>query len=259
MTLEDCTRHSPYSDPGRHAALLGALPDDLASVCAASRNVIAHYRAELPDLPASRHFEVDSRWLEAILEVDQRRHGAGLDQPRAVGDRVAGCCRDHALFVVGALRQRAVPARSQVGFAHCLTPGFAHDHVVEFWARGRWRRANPELSPAPGAPFAASFAVPSAPFDVLDLPTGAGAPFETAAQAWRGWRDGEVDQLARLLVLADGGDGATGRRRWTWWGGTAGMRGCTRGSGCSRGPRSGVLPGWWIWWVGPGRSREVVS
>ena len=288
VTLEDCTRQSPYSDPGRHAALLAALPGDLPSLCAASRNVIAHYRAELVDLPPQRHFEVDSRWLEIVLEVDQRRHGAPLVQPRAVGERVAGCCRDHALFVVGALRQREVPARSRVGFAHCFTPGFAHDHVVvEYWAQGRWRRADPELVPAGGAvggpgtpgvsgavggPAAAAVAA----FDPHDIPTGvptgAAAPFETAAQAWLGWRagerdasrygvvpsspwcgaafvrdevlyevahrcgdelllwdgwgaleepgvlqDGEVDELARLLVLADGGDAAAEADLVSWY------------------------------------------
>nr|WP_276612346.1 transglutaminase domain-containing protein [Kineococcus vitellinus] len=175
-----------------------------------------------------------------------------MERPRVLGDRVAGCCRDHALLVVGALRQRGVPARSRVGFAHCFTPGWAHDHVVvERWERGRWRRADPELTASAGS------------FDVLDLPVGDGAPFETAAQAWLGWRAGErdasrygvapgapwcgpgfvrdevlhelahrhgdelllwdgwgavedpgslaleeVDELARLLVLADGGDEA---------------------------------------------------
>ncbi len=296
MTLEDFTRQSPYSDPGRHAALLGALPAGLASVCAASRNVIAHYRAELSDLSASRWDEVDSRWLEVVLEVDQRRHGTGLQQPRAPGERVAGCCRDHALLVVAALRQRGVPARSRVGFAHYFTAGFAHDHVVvEFWWQGRWRRADPELGTGRGA-VEGSAAASVATFDVHDIPTGAAtdgasgavlgaptsaatsgvigapAPFETAAQAWLGWRsgqrdasrygvvpgspwcgagfvrdevlyevahrfgdelllwdgwgaledpaalrEGEVDELARLLLLADGGDAAAEADLAAWY------------------------------------------
>ena len=77
-----------------------------AGVCAAARNVITHYRAGLIDLPAQRWGKVDSRWLQTILQVDQQRHGAPLVQPRAVGQRVAGCCRDHV--------------------------------VAEFWACGRW-------------------------------------------------------------------------------------------------------------------------
>ena len=177
--LDTFVAQSPYSTPGRHADRLAAVPDDLASLCAASRNVIAHYRAELPDLPAERHGEIDSRWLEVILDLDAQRHPAGLDRPRPPGERVAGCCRDHTLLVVGALRQRGVPARNRVGFAHDFVPGWAADHVVvELWREGRWRRADPERGL-------------DDPFDVHDLPTGRDARFETAAEAWLGWRAGD--------------------------------------------------------------------
>ena len=179
--LSHFIRQSPCSTPGRYAERLAALPDDLSSLCGAARNVIAHYRAELPDLPEQRRSEIDSRWLEVILDLDQQRHPAGLHQPRPVTERVAGCCRDHSLFVVGALRQRGVPARNRIGFAHYLTPGWAGDHViVELWQQGRWRRADPELGPG-------------FTFDVHDIPAGEDAPFETAAEAWLGWRTGRRD------------------------------------------------------------------
>ncbi|SEQ41230.1 transglutaminase domain-containing protein [Microlunatus flavus] len=187
---ETFAEQSRYSAPGRHADRLAALPSDVASLCAASRNVIAHYRAELPDLAEERRHEIDSRWLEVILTVDQQRHPAGLDMPRPSGDRVAGCCRDHSLFVVGALRQRGVPARNRVGFAHYFTPVWASDHVVvELWREGRWQRADPELGRDPR-------------FDVHDLPVGRAAPFETAAEAWLAWRAGDRD-LSTYGVEAD--------------------------------------------------------
>lgn len=179
--LDHFTRQSPYSTPGRHAERLGALPDDLDALCAASRNVIGHYRAELRNLPENRRGEIDSRWLEIILTLDQSRHPAALNEPRPVNERVAGCCRDHSLMVVGALRQRGVPARSRIGFAHYITPGWAVDHVViERWHEGCWRRADPELLPHPD-------------FDVHDMPTGPDAPLETAAEAWLGWRAKDRD------------------------------------------------------------------
>lgn len=181
LTLNDFTRQSSYSTPGRHADRLVELPNDLTSLCAASRNVIGHYRAELPNLPEDRRGEVDSRWLEVILSVDRQRHPAALDQPRPLAERVAGCCRDHALLVVGGLRQRGTPARNRIGFAHYFTPGWSADHViVERWHEGRWRRADPELGPNPA-------------FDVHDIPAGPDAPFETAAEAWLGWRAGDRD------------------------------------------------------------------
>lgn len=190
--LELYLRHSEFSDPGRHRARIAALPGDLAALNAASRNVIGHYRAELEDLPEARWSEVDSRWLETILDVDAGRHEAPLDVPRSLNDRVAGCCRDHSLFVVGALRDRAIPARNRVGFSHYFGPHWAYDHViVEYWSGERWVRTDPELDPANDWPF-----------DPEDMPSGHGAPFETAAEAWLRYAAGETD-LSRYGVYPD--------------------------------------------------------
>jgi hypothetical protein len=174
--------HSPYSDPGQHADLLRALPGTAAALSAAARNVIAHYRAELPDLPEERRHEIDSRWLEVILAIDQERHGTPLTEARPPAERVAGCCRDHTLFVVGGLREHGVPARSRVGFASYFTPGYHHDHViVEYLDQGRWRRIDPELTPG------------RSDFDPEDMAAGPEAPFQTAAEVWQGYRAGELD------------------------------------------------------------------
>ncbi len=180
---ERWVEHTPYSNPGRHRPLLAELDADPSSVCAAARNVVGHYRAELTELPDDRRDEVNSRWLERILDVDQSRHPQPLTVPRPRDDRVAGCCRDHTLFAVGALREHGVPARSRIGFAGYFTPGFHHDHVVvEHWAGGRWVRTDPELPDGDGLGF-----------DARDTPTGPGAPFETAAEVWRAVRAGHVD------------------------------------------------------------------
>lgn len=171
VDLEQFARHSPYSDPGRHAERLGdvTVAVEVDTACAVARNVIGHYRAELPDLPVERRGEIDSRWLETILDVDAARHPASLDEPRPLSERVAGCCRDHTLFVVGALRQLGVPARSRVGFADYLSPGWSYDHVVvQFWADGEWRWVDPEF------------------------PHG-GWRLESAAQAWTAYRAGDRD------------------------------------------------------------------
>jgi len=174
--------HTPYSDPGSYADLLQALPTELEALCATSRNVITHYRADYPDLPPDRHGEIDSRWLRTILELDQDRNPFPLAEPRPMKARVAGCCRDHSLFLVGALREQHVPARTRVGFADYFSPGYHHDHVVvEFWNGDRWVRTDPELS------------VASRDFDVRDMPVGPGAPFETAAEVWSRYRAGEID------------------------------------------------------------------
>lgn len=190
--LEVYARHSEFSDPGHHRARLATLPNDVAALNAASRNVIGHYRAELKGLPETRWSEIDSRWLESILDVDAMRCDLPLDVPRRFNDRVAGCCRDHSLFVIGALRDRGVPARSRVGFAHYFDPDWAHDHViVEHWNGQRWMRTDPELDPAADWPF-----------DPLDMPSGDRAPFETAAEAWLRYVAGKTD-LTRYGVVPD--------------------------------------------------------
>lgn len=170
-----------YSDPGRHAPLLHAVPPDLATVAAATRNVLVHYRACPEPLPPETAPEVNSRWLEVILDHDQTRHPVPLMEPRPVSTRVQACCRDFTLLAVAILRAHGIPARSRVGFAGYFVPGWHHDHVVpEVWQDGRWRRFEPEVE-APTELLA----------DPLDLPPGSG--FRTAAQVWRGWRAGQLD------------------------------------------------------------------
>lgn len=176
-------RHSAYSDPGAHAALVEVLAVDVEGLCATSRNLVGHYRAELHDLPESRRGEIDSRWVEAILDLDQSRQPADLTVPRPLPDRIAGCCRDHSLLLVSFLRTHGVPARSVVGFAGYFAPPFHHDHVVvDYFDGTRWVRTDPELEMSSGFDF-----------DVRDMPKGAGAPFETAAEVWLEHRAGRLD------------------------------------------------------------------
>lgn len=181
--LDVFARHSAYSDPGRFAHLLEALPPGPEAAGAAARNLIMHYRGSGIDVPVERRHEIDCRWVDAILEVDQRRHGTALMEPRELADRVAGCCRDFALFAVSVLRQQGIPARTRVGFTNYFAEGWHHDHVVtEYWDDGRWVRMDPELEDND-----------TWRFDVRDMPTGPGAPLETAAEVWLAYRAGDID------------------------------------------------------------------
>jgi Transglutaminase-like superfamily len=178
----DYAKHSAYSDPGRFGHLLDAAPTDVAELSEVARNVIAHYRAQGEELPESTRHEIDLRWLERILAADQSRNPAPLAAERPVASRVQGCCRDHTLFCVGALRQHGIPARSRVGFASYFKPEWNHDHViVEVEEDGRWRRFDSEVAPG------------NVPFDPHDMAAGPDAPFVTAAEAWQGHRAGRLD------------------------------------------------------------------
>jgi hypothetical protein len=177
----DYTRHTPYTDPGPHAALLDALPADAGELMAVVRNVIMHYRASGVPLGADRLAEIDNRWLDRILDVDQRRFGVPLDVPRPEAERVAGCCRDFTLLTVAALRQRGVPARSRVGFASYFEEGFHHDHVVvEYFDGERWVWADAQIAPDPVWGF-----------DPGDVPRP--SAFASAADVWTAHRRGEID------------------------------------------------------------------
>jgi hypothetical protein len=182
VTAVDYTTHSAYSDPGAWGALLDTLSTDPAALSSVARNVIAHYRAQAAELPEETRDDIHRRWLADTLATDQARNGTPLATERPTATRIQGCCRDHTLLCVAALRQHGIPARSRIGFASYLKPGWNHDHViVEAWLEGRWTRFDSELVPG------------DFPFDVLDMEAGPEAPFRTAAEVWQGHRAGRLD------------------------------------------------------------------
>jgi len=197
-TVVDHAAQSSYSDPGAFAFLFDEIAPTIDAVSLMARNVVAHYRAQESELPESSREDISLRWVEAILATDQDRHAAPLMVERAVSERVQGCCRDHTLLAVAALRHHGVPARSRVGFATYLSSTWNHDHViVEAWLDGRWRQFDPELAaPVP------NLAQPT------DISHGPNSPFLTAAHTWRGHRAGSID-VSRFGVaegLGIGGD-----------------------------------------------------
>ncbi len=184
LAVVDHSVHTPYSDPGTWADLFDEVEPTIHAVSAMARNVVVHYRASGRELPEHSRQDISLRWVGAILETDQSRHHEPLAVERPPTDRVQGCCRDHTLLSVAALRHHGVPARSRVGFASYLSDtNWNHDHViVEAWVDGRWRRFDPEFASAP----------PALP-DPTDIPHGPDAPFLTAAQVWLGHREGALD------------------------------------------------------------------
>ncbi|MGC0251208.1 transglutaminase-like domain-containing protein [Pseudactinotalea sp. Z1748] len=183
MDLNSYATHSPFSEPAGHAGLLADVPADTPSLHRAVTRTIGHYRAG-PALSARQLADIDTRWVDRICATALERSPGPLTTERADSDKVGGCCRDHTLLAIAILRQHGIPARSRVGFAAYLTPGFHHDHVVaERWSRQeqRWIRFDPE------------FGAEHQDVPMHDLPRGAGAPFQTAAQAWLAYRDGHTD------------------------------------------------------------------
>lgn len=176
----DHAAQTAYSDPGQWAPLLSPLPRDAAHLSAIARNVIVHYRASGLELPARTADHIHLRWMADQLATDQRRHPKALNEPRVPEERLQGCCRDHTLFCLSALRHKGIHARSRIGFATYFTPGWHHDHViVEVWDGREWYRFDPEVE------------MPSAALPTpLEIPPGPDSPFQTAAEAWQIYRAG---------------------------------------------------------------------
>ncbi|MGW6197675.1 transglutaminase-like domain-containing protein [Kribbella sp. NPDC055110] len=170
-----------FSDPGVHAGLFDALPDDVNEIAAVVRNLLIHYRGGGIEFTGERLAEIDNRWVSAILATDQKRNGTALAVPREPFDRVVGCCRDYTLLFVSILRHKGIPARSRIGFADYFAEGFNHDHVVaEYWNGDRWVMIDAQLDPADAR----------YTFDVTDMPAG---PFVSAAEVWVGYRSGALN------------------------------------------------------------------
>lgn len=145
------TAQSRFSDPGRHAPLLDALPDDLAGLHAALNGLFVHVWKIQRDDPgrlersghdvATRHV---SRLLDHLLALDP----SPLDVERPVERRVVVDCRHFALLLTTVLRSRGVSARARCGFATYLEETHHQDHwVCEYWddRRSRWVMEDPDL------------------------------------------------------------------------------------------------------------------
>jgi hypothetical protein len=106
---------------GPHAALLAALPDDLAGLVRVVQQLVV-YHVVAADFygftaPEARQFEIHLRSL--VQKLDRLR--ALDDQPllaaRPVERRLLGRCHHYTLLLVALLRAGGVPARARCGFA----------------------------------------------------------------------------------------------------------------------------------------------
>src|SRR5687768_2169299 len=96
----DHSCQTEYSDPGQWADLFDETSPTVTKVSAMARNLVVHYRSSRCELPSTSRDDINLRWVEAILETDQRRHHAPVTVDRPMEQRVQGCCRDHTLLAV---------------------------------------------------------------------------------------------------------------------------------------------------------------
>lgn len=184
---------SPFSNPGRNVGLFAGLPSNIDSLCRVVRGLCIHYFTSGEEhgyeLPKERLSEVDTRYVERMLDRIHELDERPLIEPRPPERRLAGCCRDFAVMLCSMARHHGIPARVRVGFATYFNdggPGFSVSHeIVELWDsdKGRWRLVDPELGEQ-------TIQKHCIELDAHDVPRDR---FLVAGKAWQMCRTGEAD------------------------------------------------------------------
>ncbi|WP_244590662.1 transglutaminase domain-containing protein [Xenorhabdus mauleonii] len=144
------------TQPGRFAAALDALPDDVDGLIGAVQNLLIHYQTDKaklsPEIIAARSAEVDLRWTETMLARLIQLQDGNLLYPREPVKRLLCTCRDFAVLLCAFMRHKQISARVRYGFAHdqYKPERPMHDHVlVEYWDGQQWRYAESRLHVLP--------------------------------------------------------------------------------------------------------------
>ncbi|MEU5691945.1 transglutaminase domain-containing protein [Actinosynnema sp. NPDC020468] len=190
--MEYYAEHSRFSDPGPHERWLRGTPGDVESLRDIASGLVFHYwgNEEIArrGIAAERYEEINLRYASDMFGRLRELDPSPLGARRREADRILGCCRDSTLLLVSLARHHGIPARSRVGFASYLVPGWHLDHVVaEVFVAGEWRLVEPQ------------FDRDHAAVDVLDVPR---TSFLTAPEAWLATRAGTLDPT-RFAVSPD--------------------------------------------------------
>jgi hypothetical protein len=234
-------RHSTFSDPGRHGALLKRLPSDPAGVARAIQGLAiyehvaqAFYGCALSaDRRNESHIRPLEKMIDAILALDENP----LVVARPPERRLVGICRHYMLLAVAIFREHGVPARGRGGFGAYFNPGKFEDHwVCEYWnaGQGRWALLDAQFDQV----FVRKLSIRH---DVLDTPR---EQFLTASDAWRKCRSGELDPKSFGIEFS--------KLRGLWFvaGNLVGDLACLNGDE--------ILP-WDVWGAKPGLEVELTT
>ena len=184
---------------GRHAAIVGDLPDDLNELVKIIQGLIIYdavasdfYGCELSEeRQRAIHVRPIAEVLDGIFALDERP----LSVVRPPERRLAGRCHHYARLLVAMLRAKGVPARLRCGFGAYFNPGSYEDHVVcEYWNdnESRWVLVEAQLDEV----FREQLGFTHNP---LDVPRD---QFIVAAEAWGRCRNGSVDPERFGISLA---------------------------------------------------------
>jgi hypothetical protein len=179
-----------FSSGGKHAALLEALPRDVAALARIVPGLVL-YEYVATDfygvtLPEERKSESHIRKVEGILDRLFEIDGRSLGEARPADRRLVGICHHFALLLVAMLRAKGVPARACGGFGSYFNAPYFEDHwVCEYWneREARWILVDAQLDDVWQNKLEIDF-------DPLDVPRDR---FVVAGDAWAQCRSGSAD------------------------------------------------------------------
>jgi len=188
-TLDVYAGHSAFTNPGRNADLIGALPPVIPVLCRTLHGLMIHeawIEREGLDPAAfssqSRATLPVAQRLEQFLSIDP----SPLTIARLGESRVLTTCRDFSLMLCAILRHHGIPARIRCGFARYFAGNLYHDHwVCEYWAWGeqRWILVDAQLDQLHRN-------LLKFDFEPTDVPRTA---YITGIEAWKRCRSGIID------------------------------------------------------------------
>jgi hypothetical protein len=203
--LDYYRRPAAMTDISRHAALLEALPDDIAGLAGVLHGLLIHehiapaYGVMLTD---EQRASVHVRPAGDLLDLIVARDDAPLTTARTPERRLPGNCRHFTVLLAAFLRARGVPARARCGFGGYFGTGAFEDHwVCEYWnaGQGRWMLVDAQIDEVQRGMFEVDF-------DLTDVPRDR---FLVAGDAWARCRAGRDDpDRYGLSALKETGD---------WW------------------------------------------
>lgn len=197
--LDFYARPGMITSPGKHADLLDPLPNDVTTLAGIVPGLSIHeYMASAygVTIPEARRSETHIRRLGPMLDRLLAQDNRPLNEARTADKRLIGVCNHFAVFLVGMLRAKDIPARARWGFGSYFNPPFFEDHVLtEYWnaAEGRWIRVDAQLDEV----FQKARKLD---FDTLDVPHDR---FVIAGDAWVQCREDHADPARYGIFKGD--------------------------------------------------------
>jgi hypothetical protein len=237
--LDHYAKQSAFSTPGRHAALLDALPSDPAGIARVIQGLVIYEHLAGPfygyAFPEARRAESHIRPMEQIIDALLSLDDQLLDVGRPPERRLVGICRHFMLIALAIFRHHGVPARGRVGFGAYFNKGKFEDHwVCEYWdaEKGRWALLDAQIDEI----FIRNLAIGH---DIHDVPRN---QFLTAPDAWQKCRNGELDPAAFGIEFV--------KLRGLWFVASSLVRDLASLNGCE------MLP-WDVWGMQPLLNAEL--